>query len=92
MRDETKRRTKEALKGPAKSVVDKEDAVTRKSNKRGLPEAATRKRRMTIMMMTNPPSMSFRRRQKSCMLTEVLHCILPIANLNSGHVRLMRRN
>ena len=93
MRDETRRRAKVALKDPARSVAAEEDTATRKSNKRGMPEAATRERRMTIMMtITSPPSMSFRRRQRSCVLMEVPRCIPPTANYNSGRVRLMQRN
>ena len=81
MRDEIRRRAKEALKGPARIAAAKGDAATSKSNKKGLPEAVTRRMRMMIMMtMMNQPSMSSRRRQKSFVSMEVLPCILPTAS------------
>ena len=90
MKDETKRRDKMVLRDLVRSAVAEKVATAKTSNKKGLLEAATRKRVMMIMMMTtSPASTSFRKLQRLCVLMEAHRCILPTINLNNGRMRSM---
>jgi hypothetical protein len=82
------------LRDLARSMVAEEAAAARLSNRRrGPPEAATKTREAMMMKKTtNPVSTSFRKPQRPCVLTGVPRCILLIADLNSGCVRLMQRS
>jgi hypothetical protein len=92
---EIKREPKTVQKGPARNMVAEEAVAARPSSRRiGLLGAEIGKRgeMMTMGMMMNPASTSFRKPQRLCVLTGAPRCIPLAANLNSGRARLMQQS
>ena len=75
----------------AGSEAEEDVAASLSSGERSPLGAARRRIMMMQKTMTKPVSMSFRRPQRSCVLTEEPHCIFLTANSSSGRLRFLRQ-
>ena len=88
-----KEKGQDGAEGSGKKRGGPGGATARRSNMRGLLEAAKRRREMmTTKRMTSPVTKNFKRPQKPCASMVAPCCILLTASLNSGRTRSMRQS